>query len=138
MDCCEWNVPSLPVNPWTISFVFLSTSTLIISSGDDSRSEFDYFLSRVPHVRAYRKVESGVEQNLPPRLDVRAFHADHDRHLDIQIARRRYDAGSQRVATQNAAENVDQHRFDALIGKQNLERIRYLLRARTAAHIEEV
>ena len=27
MACSEWNVPFLPVNPWTITLVFLSTNT---------------------------------------------------------------------------------------------------------------
>ena len=50
-----------------------------------------------------------------PILDVGAFHANHDGHLDVQLARRVHHAGGQRVAAQNAAENIDQHRLHARI-----------------------
>ena len=42
------------------------------------------------------------------------------------------------VTAQNAAEDVDQHGFDVLVGHQNLERVANLLRVGAAAHIEKV
>src|ERR1700749_2315852 len=70
-----WNVPSLPVIPCTISRVFSSTSTDI----DSSRSlgplfgGRDHLVGRVFHGLADDEVETGVLQNLPPLLHVRAF-----------------------------------------------------------------
>ena len=45
-------------------------------------------------------------------------------------SRRRHHARGQRVAAQNTAEDIDQHRLHGLIGKQNPERVLHLLRVR--------
>src|ERR1035438_4397821 len=128
MDCCAWMVPSRPVNPWTISRVFLSTSMLIVSSWDHfsswaplPRSQFDYLLRRVQHIRSHREIEPGLQQNLPSEFHVGAFHAYHDRHLNIEVPRRPHHAGGQRIAAQDAAENVNQHGLDVPVREQDAE-----------------
>src|SRR6185369_8357291 len=60
MDCSEWNVPSLPVKPWTSNRVFRSTSTLMLC-----RQLYD-LLRGVAHVLAHGKIQTGLQQNLPP------------------------------------------------------------------------
>ena len=51
---------------------------------------------------------------------------------------RRYHAVRQRVAAQNAAEDVDQHGFDAGVGQQNAKGVLDLLGVGAAADVEEV
>src|ERR1017187_5615016 len=46
--------------------VFLSTSTLMhfLVGRRLPRSQFDYLLRRVQHIRAHREIEAGIEQDL--------------------------------------------------------------------------
>ena len=97
-----------------------------------------HFLRGVLHAVGNREVESRFPQNLAPLLDVGSFHPNHDRHFDVQLARRVHHARRQRVAAQDAAENVDQHRLDVAIGKQNAEGVLHLLGVRAAAHVEKI
>ncbi len=57
---------------------------------------------------------------------------------DVQVARRRHHPGGQRVAAQNAAEDVDQHGLHARIGEQNAEGVLHLVGAGAAAHVQEI
>ena len=71
-------------------------------------------------------------------IDVRAFHADDDRHRHAQFRDRGHDALREDVAPQDPAEDVDEHGLDVLVGHQDLERVADLLGAGAAAHVQEV
>ena len=117
-DCCAWKVPSLPVNPCTIRRVFLIYQ---YAHRCPIAASFTTFSRRVLHSVGHREIEARFRQDLPAELHVGAFHADDDRHLDAEIARRRHHAGGQRVAAQDAAENIDQHRLHVLVAKAECE-----------------
>ncbi len=59
-------------------------------------------------------------------------------HLDAEIAGRRDDTGGQRVAAQNAAEDIDEHGLHALVGEQNAEGVLHLIGIGAAADVEKV
>src|SRR3984957_20463148 len=101
--CCASNVPSFPVNPCTIRRVLSSTSTLIVSSIAQPVvrllcRQADYLFRRIAHPVRNREVEPGLLQNPEAQLHVGAFHADHNRRPNLQIARGRHHTGGQRVA----------------------------------------
>ena len=58
--------------------------------------------------------------------------------LMLQIAGRGDHAGGQRVAAQNAAEDIDEHGLHVAVGKQDAEGVLDLLGVGAAADIEEV
>src|SRR6185437_13187532 len=117
-----WKLPSRPVMPWTSSRVFLSTRmAMALSRGGD------HLLRRVLHVVRHRDLQSARGQNLPPFGHVRAFHPDHQRQLQLHRPRRLDHARRQRVAAQNAAEDIDQHRLHRRILQQDFERVADLL-----------
>src|SRR6185437_12635455 len=128
-----WKLPSRPVMPWTSSRVFLSTrmAMALPGGGDD-------LLRRVLHVVGHRDLEAAGGQDLPPLGHVGAFHADHQRQLQLHRPRRLDHPGGQRVAAQDAAEDVDQHRLHRRVFQQDLEGVPHLLAVRSAAHVEEV
>ena len=84
------------------------------------------------------KFKPRLLQNLLAQFDVGAFHAHHDGNFDFQFARGGNHAVGQCVAAQNAAEDVDEHGFDARVGKQDAERILDLFGVCSAADIKEV
>src|SRR5262249_45461190 len=100
--------------------------------------QFDYFLRRVQHVHADREIEAGFQEDLASEFDVRALHADDDGHLDVEVASRADNSTGQRVAAQNAAEDVDQDRLHIAIREQDAEGVFDLFGASAAADVEEV
>ena len=72
------------------------------------------FSRGVLHAVGDGEVQAGFVQDLLAQFDVGAFHADHDRNFDVQIARRGDHAGGERVAAQDAAENIDEARLSRL------------------------
>ncbi len=59
-------------------------------------------------------------------------------NFDVQFARGGDDAGGQRVAAQDAAEDIDQHGLHALVGEQNAEGVLDLLGVGAAADVQEI
>src|ERR1035438_7150889 len=124
-----WKVPSLPVIPCTMSRVSLFTSTAILCP--HARSRFHRQLCRVLHRFAHLKIQSRLLQNPAAFFDIRAFEAQHNRHLHLQIARRRHHARGQPVHTQNAAEDVDEDGLHIGVGQQNFKGVLNLDRKST-------
>ncbi len=89
-------------------------------------------------VSATMKFRPESLQDLPARFHVRSFQAQHDRQLDMRLVRRFDHAGRQRIHAQDAAKNIDQHRFHVLVAQQDFKRVRDLFGIRAAAHIQEV
>ena len=77
-------------------------------------------------------------ENLAAFFNVRAFEPQHNRHLHVQVARRRHHACRQPIHAQNAAEDIDEDRLHMLVRQQNPECMLNLLLRSAAAHIEEV
>jgi hypothetical protein len=85
--------------------VFSSTSMLIAASRTT-------FFGGVLHAVRDREVQTRFGRILAALLHVGAFHPHHDREPGCSVPARRHHAGGQRVAAQDAAEDVDQHRLD--------------------------
>src|SRR5688500_18547922 len=130
-----WNVPSRPVSPCTMSLVFRSSSTATLfvplRQGHD-------FIRRLTHRIGGREVQAALRQHPLPFLDVGPFHADDDRDGHAELLHRRDDALREHVASQDAAEDVDQHGLHVLVGHQDAERVLDLLGVGAAADVEEV
>ena len=71
-------------------------------------------------------------------FDIGAFEPHDQRHVQIDLARRRDDALGDHVAAHDAAEDVDQDRLDVRVGQDQLERDGDPLVRRAAADIEEI
>jgi hypothetical protein len=71
-------------------------------------------------------------------LDVGAFEAHHQRHLQIDFARGGHDALGDDVAAHDAAEDVDENAFDRRVGKDDLEGGGDLLLRSAAADVAEI
>ena len=80
----------------------------------------------------------GLGQDAPALLLIRADQADDKRHADVQRADGFQHAACDFVAAGDAAEDVDQHRLDALVGQDDAQRRRNLVGLRAAADIQEV
>src|SRR5579863_8929779 len=151
-----WNVPSRPVRPWTITRVFLSTridiykSSLLRTnaSGATCLSPFghaertarcrNYFVGPVFHGVGHNEVQSRLHQNFLAFVDVRSLQPQHDRQLHVGLARGFDHACCQRVDTQDAAENIDQHCLHALVAQQDFKGMRNLFGVGASAHVEKV
>src|SRR6185312_15880750 len=101
----------------------------------DSR---DDLLCRIVEIVGGDHVETRSAENGLAFLDVGAFEADHQRHLEADLLDRGDHAFGDHVAAHDAAEDVDQDAFDVGIGGDDLEGRGDLLLARAAADIEEV
>src|ERR1700682_2753829 len=150
-----WNVPSRPVRPCTIPRVDLFTRMLMgsfvapLSSGPLARRGegrmpalrsccCDYLLSRILHRLSHNKIQSRLLQNLPPRLNIRTFQTQHDRKLNVSLPRPLDARRGQRIHSQDATKNIDQHRLHILVTEQDFERMRDLLGVGASAHIEKI
>src|SRR5579885_726464 len=131
-----WSWPVAPVIPWVTTRVSLLTRILIASAPLPDR--FDHPPRGVGHVAGGDYRQSGVLQNLLALLDVGAFHAHHQRHLEIDLLGCLDHALGQHVAAHDAAEDVDQHGLDAAVGEQDAEGRRHLLGVGAAADVEKV
>ena len=97
-------------------------------------NQFRCFLHRF----AYLEIQARLLQNPPSFFNIGSFKTKHNRHLDIQLLRRRHHARRQPIHAQNAAKDVDENRLHIRIRKQNLERMLNLLLGRAAAHIQKI
>src|SRR5687768_157890 len=95
----------------------------------------DGLLRRLTHRVGRREVEAAFLEHPLPFVNVRAFHADDDGYRDAELLDGRDDALSQHVATQNAPEDVDEHRSNVLVGHQNLESVPNLLSVGSATDV---
>ena len=84
------------------------------------------------------QLQPRLAQDAPAEFDIGAFEPHHQRHVQIDLARRRDDALGEHVAAQDAAKNVDQDRLDIRVGQDQLERDRDPLARRAAADIEKI
>ena len=73
-----------------------------------------------------------------PCFDVGAFHADDDRHFELQFLCRGHDAAGQHVAAQDAAENIDEDGAHVRIADQNAECVLHLLGGSATADVEKI
>ena len=81
--------------------------------------ERDDLVRRLAHRVGRREVQAALLQHPLAFLDVGAFHPDDDRHRHAELLDRGNDALRQHVAAQDAAEDVDEHRLDVLVGHQD-------------------
>ena len=77
-------------------------------------------------------------QDLLAEIDVGALEPHHQRHGDVDLARRGHDALGDHVAAHDAAEDVDQDALDLGVGQQQLERRAHALLGGAAADVEEI
>ena len=95
-------------------------------------------LGRFAHGVGGGEVEAAVAQHLLALFDVGAFHPNDDGHRHAEIAHRGNHPFGEHVAAQDAAEDVDEHRLDALVRHQDAERVLDLFGVGAAADVEEV
>src|ERR1700682_6319155 len=111
-----WNWPVLPVIPCVMTLVFLLTRMLIQvprrsvrpQSSAHSPRRRDNLLGRLSHVVGADDREARLGEYLAAQLLVGTFHANDQRHFELDFACRRDDAGGDGVALHDAAENVDE------------------------------
>ena len=84
------------------------------------------------------QLQPRLAQDAPAELDIGAFEPHDQRHVQIDLARRRDNALGEHVAAHDAAEDVDQDRLDIGVGQDQLERDRDPLPRRAAADIEKI
>ena len=77
-------------------------------------------------------------QDLLAEIDVGAFEAHHQRHLEADLLHRGDHALGDDVAAHDAAEDVDQNALHVGVGGDDLERRRHLVLRGAAADVEEV
>ena len=82
--------------------------------------------------------QAGLAQDLLAELDIGAFEPHHQRHVQVDLARRGDDALGDHVAAHDAAEDVDQDALDVGVGEDDLERGGHPLLGGAAADIEEI
>ena len=83
-------------------------------------------------------LQTRLLQDLLAELDVGAFQPHHQRHVQVDLARRGDDAFGDHVAAHDAAEDVDQDALDVGILEDDLEGRGHALLGGAAADIEEV
>ena len=94
-----------PVMPWQMTLVFLSTRMDISAA---SFTAVDDLLGGIVEVVGGDDVEPDLARILLAELDIGAFEAHHQRHLEADLLHRRDDAFGDDVASHDAAEDVDQ------------------------------
>src|SRR5690606_32462840 len=84
------------------------------------------------------KIETGGGDDGLALFDVRAFEADHQRHLEAEVVHGVHDAARDAVAGHDAAEDVDQQRLHVRVGTDDFKSLGDRLFAGGSAHVEEV
>src|SRR5690349_20184865 len=112
MPARVWNWPVLPVMPWVMTLVSLVRRMLIASLALYRR---DDFLRRVRHVRSRDDRQTGIGEYLLAEIDVGAFEAHDERHLEAHLPRGRDHAFGDHVALHDAAEDVDEDRLEVRV-----------------------
>src|SRR5580658_5696064 len=120
-----WNVPSLPVIPCTISRVFLSTSTAMLSP--HACGCFDNQVCSIFHRFADLEIQPGIFQNLATFFNIGSFEPEDDRNSYIQLLCGCNNPCRQSIHAKNPAENINEDGLHVGVGKQNLERVLNLL-----------
>ncbi len=132
-------MPFLPVKPWVMTRVFLSMRTDISAAPCAAeRTAPTIFCAASSRSSAGDHVESGLADDLLAEIDVGAFEAHDQRHLQAHLLDRGDDAFRDHVAAHDAAEDVDQDALHVGIGGDDLERRRHLVLGGAAADVEEV
>ena len=108
-------MPWAPVKPWQMTLVSRSTRTDIRRPSDRG---LDDLVGGVRQVVA-AVIGSPIRQDLLAQIDVGALEADHQRHAQVDLARRGDDALGDHVAAHDAAEDVDQDALDLGVGEQH-------------------
>src|ERR1700682_3900069 len=102
-----WNCPVLPVMPCVMTLVFLSTRMdMMLLGGRGDSAAFgggDDFLRGVAHVVAGNDRQPRVGEDLLAEVDVGAFEANDERHLEGHLLRGGHDAACDHVAFHDAA-----------------------------------
>ena len=129
-----WSCPTAPVIPCVSTRVFLSTKILIC--GIQAPISFTMRLAASAMSAGGNHLDARVGENLLALDDVGAFHPDHQRHVELHLFRRLDDALREHVASHDAAEDVDEHAFDAFVREQDAKRRGDFLCARAAADVE--
>ena len=111
---------------------------------DQNRHQDEVPTAATTFSAASRKVARGgdrearLAEDLLAEVDVGALEAHHQRHPDVDLARRGDDALGDHVAAHDAAEDVDQHALHLGIGQQQLERRGDPLLGGAAADVQEI
>ena len=95
-------------------------------------------MSGVGDVGCSDQWQLGLDEKFAAGLHVRALEADDERNWKLDGFYRIDDSLSDDVAFHDAAENIDEDRFHALVGNQNFKGLGDLLLGGAAADIEEV
>ena len=98
----------------------------------------NHLLGRLRHRVRRNNRQTGLGQNFLAQLFIRAFHAHDQRHFQMHLLGRRNHTLGDHVAFHDAAENIDQNRFEVRIFEHDFEGFGDFFRTRATAHIEEV
>src|SRR5208337_1513604 len=84
------------------------------------------------------ELEAGILQDLPALLHVGPLQADDDGYLHLDLFYCLHHPVGQDVATQDAAEDIDEHPLDAGVPQDDAEAVADHLGGGAAAHVQEV
>src|SRR5580704_14112896 len=98
----------------------------------------DHFLGSVAQVFRGEDRQAGLLQYLFAEIDVRAFEADDQRHVQIDLAGGGDDALGDDIAAHDTAKDVDQHAFDVRVAEDQFEGGRHPVARRPAADVEKI
>ena len=128
-------MPCAPVKPWQMTLVSVLTRTAIYAA---SFTALTIFSRRVGEIVGGDDRQVGFGEDLLAEIDVGAFQADHQRHVQADLAGGRDDAVGDDVAAHDAAEDVDQDAFDVGVAQDDLEGLGHPVLGGAAADVEEV
>src|SRR5205085_5932913 len=98
----------------------------------------DDFFCGVGQVDRRSNVAAAFGEHFSAKLDVRPFEANDEWHMKADLVEGFDDRASDGVALHDATEDVDEHRFDVLVGEQNAKGFGDLILVRAAADVEKV
>src|SRR6056297_919131 len=142
-----WKPPALPVIPWQMTRVWLSTRMLM---GNVSRMECrcferygladrgDDFFRRVGQVNGGDDIDIALGQHFAALFDFGAFQANHQRNIKANLFAGLDDGRRDRRAASDAAEDIHQNGFAIRVGQQDPESFGHLFGICATTDVQEV
>src|SRR6266568_825703 len=134
-------VPSLPVMPWTMTWLSAFRKIDMGHIPFSGTSQLGGLLGGLIHGGHQRDQGMiGLGQDAPTFVNVVAVEPDHQWLVGLvaQYLQRLHDAGSYRVAGGDTAEDVDEHALDLLVTQDHVQPGGYYHGGRSPANVEEV
>ena len=98
----------------------------------------NHVLGSIAEVVGGNNRQTGIGQDLLAEIDIGAFEADDERHMQADCARRADDALRNHVAAHDTTENIDQHTVHVWVREDDLKGLGHALAGGTAADIEKI